>query len=63
MNLGDGERSFPIAEALEAKAIPFLFATGYNSGDIPDEWRRVRIEMKPLRVAAVVQLLTTGDAA
>ena len=64
VNLGEGERSFRIAEALEAKAIPFLFATGYNSGDIPDEWRhRARIEVKPLQLAAIERLLVTRDAA
>ena len=60
VNLGE-ERSFPIAEALEARAIPFLFATGYNSGDIPEEWRRAVIVMKPLRLAAVEQLLAPGN--
>ena len=63
VNLRDGERSVPIAEALEARAIPFLFATGYNSVDIPFEWQRFRIEMKPLRVLAVAQLIATRDAA
>lgn len=62
VNLGADERSFPIAEALEARAIPFLFATGYNSADIPEEWRRARIEMKPLRLAAVAHLLAGRDA-
>ena len=61
VNLGE-ERSFPIAEALEARAIPFLFATGYNSADIPDEWQRAVIVMKPLRIAAVEQLLASGDS-
>ena len=60
VNLGS-EKSFPIAEALKARAIPFLFATGYNSGDVPDEWRRARIEMKPLRIVAVAQLLAARD--
>ena len=32
VNLG-GSRSFPIADALRARAIPFLFATGYGSAD------------------------------
>uniref|UniRef100_UPI0025E309C8 response regulator n=1 Tax=uncultured Sphingomonas sp. TaxID=158754 RepID=UPI0025E309C8 len=61
VNLGQ-ERSFPIAEALEARAIPFLFATGYNSADIPDEWQRAVIVMKPLRIEAVEQLLEAGDS-
>lgn len=63
VNLG-GERSFPVAEALEDKGIPFLFATGYNSADIPDKWRQARIEVKPLRIAAAVaRLLANSDAA
>ena len=61
VNLGEGESSFPIAEAPEAKAIPFLFSTGYNWADIPDEWQRAVIVMKPLRIAAVEQLLASGD--
>lgn len=62
VNLG-GERSFPVAEALKDKSIPFLFATGYNSADIPPEWRTATIVMKPLRIAAVEQLLSEGDPA
>ena len=60
VNLGE-ERSFPIAEVLQGKAVPFLFSTGYNSADIPDEWKGAVIVMKPLRVAAVEQLLSTNS--
>lgn len=59
VNLGKG-KSFPVAEALERRGIPFLFATGYNSADIPVEWRHAKVAMKPLRTAFVVELLTTG---
>ena len=62
VNLGD-EKSFPIAEALEARAVPFLFATGYNSIDIPDPWRRATIVMKPLHVATVERLLADAGSA
>lgn len=61
VNLGD-EKSFPIAEALEAKAVPFVFATGYSSSDIPDEWRRATVVMKPLRVTTLEQLLSDASA-
>lgn len=60
VNLGEEERSFPIAEALKARNIPFLFATGYNSADIPAEWQKAMIVMKPLRMAAVEQLLASS---
>lgn len=59
VNLGK-RKSFPVAEALERRGIPFLFATGYNSADIPVEWRHAKVAMKPLRTASVVELLTTG---
>ncbi len=62
INLGD-ERSFPVAEALQRKSVPFLFATGYNSADIPQEWRTATIVMKPLRIAAIEQLLSSSDPA
>lgn len=61
VNLGD-EKSFPIAEALTAKAVPFLFSTGYNSADIPDEWRRATVVVKPLRIASVEELLASSGA-
>ena len=28
----DGRMSFPVAEVLEARGVPFVFATGYGSG-------------------------------
>ena len=58
VNLGE-ERSFPVAEALEERAIPFLFATGYNSADIPDQWQHATIVTKPLRMHAVQRLLAS----
>lgn len=39
VNLGGGETVFPLAEALRARGVPFVFATGYGvlpSGDYPD---------------------------
>lgn len=31
VNLGGGETVFPFAEALKARGVPFVFATGYGS--------------------------------
>ena len=61
VNLGQ-ENSFPIAHALEAKGIPFLFSTGYNSGDIPAEWGHVTVALKPLRIGAVAEMLVNDGA-
>ena len=60
VNLGE-EVSFPIAEALEAKAVPFVFCTGYNSGDIPEEWQHATIVLKPLKMELVKQLLANSS--
>ena len=38
VNLG-GERSFPLAEVLSEKNIPFVFTTGYDESGMPDQWR------------------------
>ena len=38
VNLG-GERSFPLAEKLSGKSIPFVFTTGYDESGMPDQWR------------------------
>lgn len=59
VNLG-GEKSFPVAEVLEARSVPFLFATGYESGDVPLAWRWVRIVMKPIQITSLAEMLGTG---
>ncbi|MTE01603.1 response regulator [Paracoccus sp. YIM 132242] len=59
----NGERSFPVAERLEAKAIPFLFATGYDLEDIQAQWRHVPVVTKPLQIALVARLLEQGRPA
>ena len=56
-----GEMAFPLADCLEAKGIPFIVASGYNSAAIPDRFLAVpRIE-KPFNpeevIAAIPSLL------
>jgi CheY-like chemotaxis protein len=46
MNLS-GERSFPLADELLRKRIPFVFATGYGAGGIPDAYKSVPTVHKP----------------
>jgi len=47
----NGERSFPIAEALARRAVPFLFATGYGSAGVIDEWSHIPVLQKPFQQA------------
>ena len=46
VNLG-GEPIFPVAEALAARGAPFVFATGYGAGGLPEHWRDRPTLQKP----------------
>jgi CheY-like chemotaxis protein len=46
-----GERSFPVAELLAARGVPFLFLTGYDSGGtIPEQFKQAPKLSKPVDV-------------
>ena len=53
-----GERVYPVADALRARGVPFVFATGYDSWVIPDAFANVPRLEKPVRAAALARLLT-----
>ena len=42
-----GELSYPVAEALRQRGVPFLFATGYGTAGLPEELRGVPVLPKP----------------
>jgi DNA-binding response OmpR family regulator len=44
-----GEKVFPVADELQARGIPFLFATGYGAWTMPEEWRAPCRLAKPFR--------------
>jgi CheY-like chemotaxis protein len=46
-----GEPSFPIAELLVERGVPFLFATGYGRAGIEERFRDRPILQKPFRAA------------
>jgi len=53
MNLGR-ENSFPVADALIARGIPFIFATGYGeAGAFPERFRRAVVIKKPYSQADI----------
>jgi DNA-binding response OmpR family regulator len=47
INLG-GEMAFPVADALMARGIPFIFATGYDAQVIPVRFIHVKRCEKPM---------------
>jgi CheY-like chemotaxis protein len=46
VNLG-GDPIFPVAEALAKRGSPFVFATGYGAGGLPESWRSRPTLQKP----------------
>ena len=57
VNLRGGEKSFAIAEALAAKNIPFVFASGGGGEDIAPEYRDRPMLPKPYTMEGVEQAL------
>jgi CheY-like chemotaxis protein len=51
-----GERVYPVAEALRARGVPFVFATGYDSWVIPDAYGSVPRLEKPISARALARL-------
>jgi DNA-binding response OmpR family regulator len=47
INLG-GEMAFPVADALLARGVPFVFATGYDAQVIPSRFIHVKRCEKPM---------------
>ena len=56
VNLG-GERVYPVAEALEAKGILFVFTTGYGKNGIDPRWAARPVVQKPFNVEGMTQAL------
>lgn len=48
-----GRQVFPVADALKAAGVPFVFSTGYGEGGLPDLWRGHPTIQKPFTEAAV----------
>jgi response regulator RpfG family c-di-GMP phosphodiesterase len=49
----DGEQSYPIADELLERDVPFLFTTGYSEDAIPARYRQIARCQKPVRAAIV----------
>jgi CheY-like chemotaxis protein len=48
-----GDMVYPVAEALAARGIPFVFTTGYGVRGVADDWRDRPIVQKPFQVEHV----------
>ena len=52
-----GTASFPVADALQARGIPFLFTTGYGESGVPERYRAFPVVQKPYRIAKLEPIL------
>lgn len=52
-----GQLVFPIAEALKARGVPFVFSTGYSEGGMPEAWRGHATIHKPFTEDAIREAL------
>jgi CheY-like chemotaxis protein len=55
-----GEFVFPVAEALSAAQIPFVFTTGYGRSGIPPRWAGRPVLQKPFDDTALARALATA---
>ena len=58
VNLG-GEMSFPVADALLARGVPFVFATGYTDRDLDARYPQVPRCDKPFDFPALERMLAS----
>ncbi|WP_336959935.1 response regulator [Sphingobium aquiterrae] len=52
-----GEKSWPVAEILSARGIPFVFATGGNADDVPTALAHYPSIAKPFTIGTVERVL------
>jgi len=56
INLGQ-DQVYPLADALQARGVPFIFATGYSGSVISDHYRHIPRCQKPVQALVVAKLL------
>lgn len=64
VNLGSGTTSFPIAERLAERGIPFLFLTGYGDSRMGDRFPEAQVLSKPTdedRLRAILSELSVDQ--
>ena len=53
VNLG-GEMAYPVADALAARGVPFVFTTGYDLSSLPERFVAVRRLEKPAETRVIL---------
>ena len=56
----NGQTVVPVAEALDARGIPFVFATGYGEQALPEPYRDRPTLKKPFQLDGLKQMLESA---
>jgi hypothetical protein len=56
INLGH-EKVYHFADALLARGVPFIFASGYSSDAVPEQYKHIPRRPKPVQAIVVTKLL------
>jgi CheY-like chemotaxis protein len=57
VDLGKGDSSYPVAEALQRRGVPFAFATGYHDPAVAHHFDEIPVLCKPFVFEDVEKLL------
>jgi len=57
-----GRNSFPVADALAARAVPFVFATGYGALGLREDLRDRPVLVKPFKLPDLGRVLSMAIA-
>jgi CheY-like chemotaxis protein len=58
-----GSDVYPVAQALAARGIPFIFVSGYAASRLPPEWRQRPTLQKPFQPTELAQSMMKAFAA
>lgn len=58
----NGKETYPVADALDLRGVPFVFATGYGAAVLPERYRHVPVLQKPYRRSDLSQVLAQVTA-
>ncbi len=53
----NGHESYPVADALGVRSVPFAFSTGYSDEGMRDDYRNRPVLRKPYQLAGLVTVL------
>jgi CheY-like chemotaxis protein len=54
----DGQPSYPVAEILKERGVPFAFATGYGAKGLDTKYRAAPLLAKPFMITELEKLLS-----